>query len=102
MGHQCDGKAVLDQATRENNADISAYITLSLDSKPSNTASKLNAPLLDVHGTENKPSSTNNDQWLKTIEKSGGRRMELPMADDYYSGQENNLIFLIANWLRAQ
>lgn len=101
LGHDCDATEILN-LSKKSPANIAAYITLSL----SNSAIpqedyNFNAPLLDIHGSAQANSLTNT-AWVKSIEKSGGRRMELPMADDNFSEQESGLIFLISNWLKNQ
>jgi len=102
LGHGCDAQALLNQATMPNSPNISAYIALSLkEAATHKTTYKFNAPLLDVHGSIG-TTTESNPTWLKSVEKSGGRRMELPMANADFLDQEDHLIFLISNWLKNQ
>ena len=100
LGHDCDTQAIINQAKNKNNSGFSAYITLGLFKDNSNISNELNAPLLDIVGSSSDLAEKTDKQWLELVNNSGGKRMELPMADDIFSKQEDNLIFLISNWLR--
>ena len=103
LGHGCDTKGIINQAKSEKNLNILAYVTLS---RPENididAVSELNAPLLDITGSTNNTPQVINEKWLKIIERSGGKSMELPLANHVFSSQEDNLISLVANWIKRQ
>lgn len=103
LGHECDTKTIINQAKSENNLNISAYVTLSRTQNIElDTINQLNAPLLDIAGATSNAPQAINTKWLKIVEKSGGKSMELALANHVFSEQEDSLIFLVANWLKRQ
>lgn len=101
LGHGCDAPIILETAQKKS-PHISAYITLGLsDESLTQKAYHFNAPLLDIHGSI-ETNKQDNPTWLKSIEQSGGRRMEIPTANDNFTEQESSLVFLISNWLKNQ
>ena len=100
LGHDCDSSIILEQATAKNAAPaLSAYIVLNPNINIEHIG-QIQSPLLDIRSSNRTTDDQNNSNWLKMLEKSGGRQMELPMTSDNFSAQEDSVIFLISNWLR--
>ena len=99
LGHGCDSSIILEQASNNKNGQFSAYIVLNIDTKIDNIQ-QIQSPLLDIQSSNDAMNNQNESQWSKILDKSGGKQIELPMADDVFSGQEDSLTFLISDWLR--